>query len=253
LLILVIPNVCPYISAQLYRIPSIRENEKRKDEIHRHSHEVARKHINETVKEFKLKYGGLFSEFESMKFGGVHLFSEAKPEHRKAAQQRAEVDPEFKAMMDAFAEEGEKARQELLSIREESKMLDKDLERKAAVQTKLAKNLACISPFANFVYVARDLTGTGLRSLDYFVQTKDEYEQQFGSYADKKIDDAREKNPALDKESFLDVSDRPRFAFKEEALNDKVNEVLPYWGILVMFNVVFFAGAFAGFMIYDVR
>jgi len=253
LLILVIPNVCPYISAQLYRIPSISENERRKDEIERHALNVARKQINEIVKEFKLEYGKLFSEFESMEFGGIHLFSGAKPEHQKAAQQRADTDPEFKAMMDAFAGEEEKARQELLGIREESKMLDKDLERKAAVQTKLAKNLACISPYANFVYVARDLTGTGLRSLDYFEQAKDGYRNQLRPYLSKKIDDAREKNPAIDDESLLDVSDRPRFVFKEEALKDKLNEVLPYWGGLVFFNVVFFVAAFAGFIIYDVR
>ncbi len=253
LLILVIPNVCPYISAQLYRIPSIKETERRKRENEDHALKVARKHINETVKEFKLEYGKLFSEFESMEFGGVHLFSGAKPEHQKAAQQRAEADPEFKAMMDAFAGEGEIARQKLFSIREESKMLDKDLVTKAAVQTKLAKNLACISPFANFVYVARDLTGTGLRSLDYFKKTKDEYENQMRLYADKKIDDAREKNPALEEESLLDVSDRPHFVFKEEALKDKLNEILPYWGTLVLFNVVFFAAAFVGFVIYDVR
>jgi len=121
------------------------------------------------------------------------------------------------------------------------------------MQTKLAKNLACISPFANFVYVARDLTGTGLRSLEYFEQTKDEYDGQLHPYLDKKINDAREKDPAFEEESLLDVSDRPRFVFKGEALKDKLNEVLPYWGILVLFNVVFFVAAFAGFMRYDVR
>jgi hypothetical protein len=155
-------------------------------------------------------------------------------------------------MMDAFRQEYKK--QDLIRARDqESDELWKDLGTKAAVQTKLAKNLACISPFANFVYIARDLTGTGLRSLDYFEQTKDEYERQLRSYADKKIDDARKKDPALDKEDFLDVSDRPRFVFKEEALKDKLVEVLPYWGILVLFNVVFFVSAFAGFMRYDVR
>jgi hypothetical protein len=121
------------------------------------------------------------------------------------------------------------------------------------LQTKLAKNLACISPFANFVYVARDLTGTGLRSLEYFKQTKDEYGRQLRSYVDKKIDDAREKDPEFEEDSFIDVSDRPRFVFKEEALKGKLGEVLPYWGILVLFNVVFFVAAFAGFMRYDVR
>jgi hypothetical protein len=97
------------------------------------------------------------------------------------------------------------------------------------------------------------LTGTGLRSLKYFEQTKDEYDEQFRSYAEEKISDAKKKNPALDEEYYLDVSDRPRFVFKEEALKGKLGEVLPYWGILVLFNVVFFVAAFAGFMRYDVR
>ncbi len=255
LLILVIPNVCPYISAQLCRIPSIKQTKRRAREIEMRSIEAAREYMKESVKEFKLKYGALFSEFESMEFGGIAGFllgRNAGPEHEKAAQQRAEADPEFKAMMDAFRQEYEK--QELIRIRgEESDKLWKDLETKAAAQTKLAKNLACISPFANFVYIARDLTGTGLRSLDYFEQTKDEYKEQFGSYAEEKISDARKKNPAIDEEYFLDVSDRPRFVFKEEVLKDKLGEVLPYWGVLVLFNVVFFAAAFAGFMRYDVR
>ncbi|MBA7607561.1 hypothetical protein ES703_14720 [subsurface metagenome] len=255
LLILVIPNVCPYISAQFCRISSIKETERLSREIEMRSIEAAREYMKEIVKKFKLKYGTLFYEFESMEFGGIagfYLGRNAGPEHRKAAQQRAEADPEFKAMMDAFRQEYKK--QDLIRSRgDESDKLWRDLETKAAVQTKLAKNLACISPFANFVYVARDLTGTGLRSLEYFEQTKDEYGEQFKSYADKKIDDARKKDPALDKEDFLDVSDRPRFVFKEEALKDKLSEVLPYWGILVLFNVVFFVAAFAGFMRYDVR
>jgi ABC-type transport system involved in multi-copper enzyme maturation permease subunit len=253
LLILVIPNMCPYISAQLYRIPSIKETQRRDLEIELHSLKVARELMKESANKFRGNYGKLFSEFESMEFGGVGFLIDAKPENRKAAQQRADADPEFKAMMDAFREEGEKAQKELIRIREESEMLWEDLETKAALQTKLAKNLACISPFANFVYVARDLTGTGLRSLDYFEQTKDEYGNQLRPYFSKKTDDAKEKNPEFEEESFLDLSDRPRFVFKEEALKDKLNEVLPYWGILVFFNVVFFVSAFTGFMRYDVR
>jgi hypothetical protein len=256
LLILVIPNICPYISAQFCRIPSIKQTERLNREIEIHSIEVARELMKESVKKFRSEYGGLFSEFESMEFGGIgtwfFLGREAGSKYEKAAQQRAETDPEFKVMMDAFRKEFEMARNELIRIREANPVED-DLHRKAVLQTKLAKNLACISPFANFVYVARDLTGTGLRSLEYFKQTKDEYGRQLRSYVDKKIEDAREKNPALDEEYYLDVRDRPRFVFKEEALKYKLGEVLPYWGILVLFNVVFFSTAFAGFMRYDVR
>jgi len=253
LLILVIPNVCPYVSAQFRRIPSIKETERRSREFEMRSTEAAREYMKESVKKFKLKYGTLFYEFESMEFGGIagfYLGINASPEHREAAKQRAEADPEFKAMMDAFRQEYKK--QDRIRMREVNPVSD-DLHRKAASQTKLAKNLACISPFANFVYVARDLTGTGLRSLEHFEEVKDEYQRQLRRYEDEKKQDAREKDPAFEKESLLDVSDRPRFVFKEEALRGKLGKVLPYWGILVLFNVVFFAAAFAGFMRYDVR
>jgi len=253
LLILVIPNISPYISAQLYRIPSIKEIERQNEESARNSMKVYRDRINEIAKKFKNNYGELFSEFESMNFGGIGRVGRVEPKHRKAAQQRAATDPEFKAMMDEFHQETEKALEFVRSMPKESDKLKKDMERKAALQTKLAKKLACISPLANFVYVARDLTGTGLRSLKYFNQAKNEYNGQLSSYMDKKKQDAIEKNPIFEIVSFLDVSDRPRFVFKEESLRGKLNSVLPYWGILVLFNVVFFAAAFAGFMIYDVR
>jgi len=253
LLILVIPNICPYISAQLYRIPSIKETERQEEEFKYNSFKKMSQLREEIVKRFKSSYGKLFYELESMEFGGV-LDDDVDPKHIKAARQRADADPEFKAMMDAFREKLREVTQPIWrSINENEEKLWKDLETKAASQTKLAKNLACISPLANFVYVARDLTGTGLRSLEYFEHTNAEYGKRFWQYADKKMRDAKKKNSAFKRESFLDVSDRPRFVFKEKALKDKLGEVLPYWGILVLFNVVFFAAAFTGFMIYDVR
>ena len=112
---------------------------------------------------------------------------------------------------------------------------------------------ACISPFASFVYIARDLTGTGLRSLKYFEQIKAEYKRQLLSYVMSKRREEIKKNPKVGKHSSVDISDLPRFVFKEEVLKDKLHEVLPYWGILVLFNVVFFAASFSGFMRYDVR
>ncbi len=252
LLILVIPNICPYISAQLYRIPSPKVIGMQEKEFKYNALKVMRQLREEIVKRFKSNYGKLFYELESMEFGG--LLGECSPANLKAARQRADADPEFKAMMNAFREKLREATQPIWrSIAEIEGKLWKDVRKKAAAQTKFAKNLACISPFTNLAYVARDLTGTGLRSLEYFAYTHGEYRSQFRKYAEKKMDDEREKNPAFSGKSFLDLRDRPRFVFKEEVLKDKLNEVLPYWGILVLFNVVFFAAAFTGFMRYDVR
>lgn len=61
------------------------------------------------------------------------------------------------------------------------------------------------------------------------------------------------KNPAFDSNTFLDVSDRPRFSFKEEPLIDRIYGVMPYWGILIFFNIIFFICAFVKFIRYDVR
>jgi len=258
LLILVIPNLCPHISAQLCRIPSIKEVQRKDSEYSVRSVQAAREYMRQSVKRFRSRYGELFSEFESMKFGGIGDFyigrdGDVEDSHRVAAHRRAADDPEFKAMMDAFREELAKAQKERMRIKRQSNKFREDLRTKAALQTKLAKNLACISPFANFVYVARDLTGTGLRSMKYFVQVQREYDTQFSNYMDKQVAQAEKNDPTFTWKSFLDLSERPRFVFKEESLRGKLNAVLPYWGILVLFNVVFFAAAFAGFMRYDVR
>jgi hypothetical protein len=200
----------------------------------------------------KSRNSKLWSEFESMEFGG-RLKNFGRGLYGEAALQRAATDSQFKAMMDDLNEEVVKVREQFSSIRSKENELWDDFHKKAAVQTKLAKNLACISPFANYVYVARDITGTGLRSMEYFNKVKGEYGGQFWSYVDKKVQDAKKNDPNFTWESFLDLNERPRFVFKEEPLKDKLIEVLPNWGILALFNIVFFVAAFTGFIRYDVR
>ncbi|MHC4519941.1 MAG: hypothetical protein ACYTAS_15235, partial [Planctomycetota bacterium] len=176
------------------------------------------------------------------------------PEYREAADQRAAADLEFKAMMDAFREERARAQHAVWQARaKEEKRLWANLESTAARQTKLAKYVACISPLANFVYVARGLTGTGLRALKHFDRVDGDHGVLVRRYADEKLKEGRARDPAFNRDSYIDLTDRPRFAFKEEVLRDKLGAVLPYWGILVAFNVLFFVTAFAGFMRYDVR
>jgi len=92
-----------------------------------------------------------------------------------------------------------------------------------------------------------------MRSMEYFKLTKAEYNGKFGPYVEKKFQDLQKKDPTATYYSFLDISDRPRFVFKEETLRGKLGAVLPYWGILGLFNVLFFVAAFARFMRYDVR
>ena len=253
LLILVIPNLSPYIAAQLYRIPSVNKIEREIDYLGDTARdELGRQLAKEVIKDFASNYGKLFSDLLSMDLGGT--YGGCSPENRKAAQQRAATDPEFKTMMNTFRDQINQAWNEANRIQgEKIEKLRKNLDTKVAAQSKFAKNIACISPFVDFVYLATDLTGTGLRSLDHFERIAEEYYSGFYSYMNKKTQEAMEKDPSYNSNSFIDISDRPRFVFKEEPLKDKLNAVLPYWGILILFNVLFFAMAFVSFLRYDVR
>jgi hypothetical protein len=137
--------------------------------------------------------------------------------------------------------------------REKAEKISQELYQKAAVQTRLAKYIACISPYANYIYLVTDLTGTGLRSMSYFWQIFGEFSEINRSYLENKIQDAREKDPTYNSNSFIDLSDRPRFQFREEPLSQKLTAVLPFWGFLIFFNVLFFVLSFVRFMRYDVR
>ena len=253
LLILVIPNICPFISAQFYRIPSVNKVERQRYQLGQvERDDLGRQFSKEVIRNFATQYGKLFSEFEAMDLGGT--YGDTSSANKEVAQQRAASDPEFKTMMNAFRDAIDQAWNKANRIQSEKiEKLQKDLDAKAVAQFKIAKNLACISPYSNYTYIATDLTGTGMRSLDHFDRLKEEYGKLFWPYLRVKVQEARDKDPTFGVNSFLDVSDRPRFVFKEEPLKDKLNVVLPYWGILILFNVLFFGTAFVGFLKYDVR
>ena len=60
-------------------------------------------------------------------------------------------------------------------------------------------------------------------------------------------------DPTFDSNSFLDLSGRPRFSYRELSLTDRLSAVLPLIGILVAFLILFLAAAYMAFNRYDVR
>ena len=240
-LILVLPNLSPYVAAQLYRVPSVSKIEKEVFHLTQvERDEVGRRLSRVVTRKYEQQHGRVFTEYLAM----------SKDEVR----QRVAADPGFKAMHEAYRKEYNQAWGEANRIQgEKARKIRQELNLKAEKQSRLAKNLACVSPYASFVYVATDLSGTGLRSLDYFGRVREEYNGNFRRYLNEKVKEATQKDPTFNENSFIDLSDRPRFSYREEPLKERLASVLPYWGVLLFFNVVFFAGAFVGFIRYDVR
>jgi ABC-type transport system involved in multi-copper enzyme maturation permease subunit len=239
--ILVIPNLSPYIAAQLYRIPSVNKIEKEVNRIQGiERDELGRKLSKKVAQKFEQQYGPIFIDLQSLT--------------QNAIRQRTESDPDFKVMYEAYTNGVNSAWQEANRIQgEKANQIRRELDNKSSIQTFIAKHIACLSPYSNYVYLATDLTGTGLRSLQYFGRLSSEYYQTIYPYLQNKEEQARQKDPTYGSNSFLDVSDRPRFVYREELLSNRLGVGLPYWGFLLFFNVLFFVMAFVRFLRYDVR
>ena len=241
LLVLAVPNLSPYIAAQFFRIPSVNRIEKEVNRIIGIERDNLGRQLTEDIRQrYETEYGKPFAEFQSM--------------NQQAILSRLQTDESFRSIVEAYRVETSNAWREANRIQgEKADAISRELTMKADTQTGVAKHIACLSPYANFVYLATDLTGTGLRGMDYFNQSVGVFSQTFNPYLERKVQQARETDPLFNSESFIDLSDRPRFAFKEESVKDKLTAVLPYWGILLFFNILFFTIAFIGFLKYDVR
>ncbi|MFH1940664.1 MAG: ABC transporter permease subunit [bacterium] len=241
LLVLAIPNLSPYIAAQFFRIPSVNRIEKEVSRLTGVERDALGRQLTAEIRQrYETEYGKPFAEFQSM--------------DQQAILSRLRTDESFRSMVEAYRDETDNAWMEANRIQgEKADAISRELTMKADTQTGVAKHIACLSPYANFVYLATDLTGTGLRGMDYFNQSVGVFSQTFNPYLERKVQQARETDPLFNSESFIDLSDRPRFAFKEESVKDKLTAVLPYWGILLFFNILFFTIAFIGFLKYDVR
>jgi ABC-type transport system involved in multi-copper enzyme maturation permease subunit len=241
LLILIIPNVSPYLSAQLYNIPSVYKIEAEIGRIRGIDRDnLGIQMISDFEKRFAQEYGQLFTNFKAM--------------NSNEMKQRTADDPQFAAMYRAYNNEIDQIWEEANRIqKEKAEKIQQELTIKAAVQSYIAKYIACVSPYANIVYLMTDMTGTGLQSLTYFDKLKGEFYTMFDRYLDRKYMAMREKDPTFSNNSFIDVGDRPRFIYREESISAKLLITLPHWGILILFVVIIFSVTFMKFMRYDVR
>ena len=116
----------------------------------------------------------------------------------------------------------------------ERKTLAEDYRNRFNRLVTVSRNITRISPAAAFTFLATDITGTGM------------------------ADERRLKRAVLQYKDILwdwdEKGDRPDFGYQRSS----VKEVLDQGGlsnclILILFNILFFAGAHVAFLRYDVR
>ena len=151
---------------------------------------------------------------------------------------------------------------ELADAREEeqrrlAEQLNENRRNREFAQQKLALNIARISPTASFALASSNLAGTSLELKQRFTDSADSYQETYAAFINEKTDGMgggwwSRMNQQEEAEP-INPSELPVYEYSEPDTSEFINGALPDMGILVLFNLLFFAGAFITFLKYDVR
>lgn len=240
LLVLVVPNLSPYVASFLAPAPSrikVARETSRLTDVDRD--ELGRKLMAQYRGEVLKQYPVLA---ERLSEGEVKKRVAEDPEYRKAYEaDRAGTE---RAWNDANRIQSAKA-----------DVLSQDLSQREAAQTGLARSISMASPLADFSYLATDLSSTGTENMIHFGWLWKAWESAFyRDYQTKKLEALKAKDPTADLwNTPIDMTDSPRFRYMEEGLGGRVKAVLPPFAVLLGYCAALFAAAYVAFIRYDAR
>jgi ABC-type transport system involved in multi-copper enzyme maturation permease subunit len=240
LLVLIVPNLSPYVASFLAPAPS-------RIRVARETARLTDVDRDDLGRKLQSQYQGeVLKEYPVL---GERL-TEAEVKKRVAE------DPLYRTAYEANRAAGERAWREANQIQgAKADELRLDLQQKEASQTQLARAISMLSPLADFSYLATDLSSTGIRNQTHFGELAGLWGRTFyRDYQPKKMADLRAKDPTADTwNTAIDMSDAPRFRYVEEGLGGRVRAALPPFAVLLGFGIVLFAAAYVAFVRYDVR
>jgi len=241
-LVLIIPRGATMAAGQLVDVPTVAEVESQKD---RYRTDLQRQ-MQESMQK---RYQERFSSMEGSTQEERRAYYES---NREAWQQ--EDDDERATMEDQVAEYNRK--------------MNEDLRNAKLEQERLAFMLSRFSPASAFQLTAMNLGGTNTSIKKRYEDQLYAYRETYTKYLDQKREEEREERIQQAQKQqqggrmmvFLgsggepiDASDMPRFVPQQESLSAVLKPSLMDFGLLAMFTVVAFAGAFVAFVRYDVR
>ena len=236
-LVLVLPNISPFLAAQIYTIPS-------RAKIERELNKIESDDRDQIIRErMQRKLQGEFSDLASI-----------QSMSRGDLQKKIETDVTFRERFAAFRKvQDELTRQVNVEQKRIGNAIREDFGNQSRKQELLATTLASLSPLSNFVFAATDAADVGLESDEEWESQAGRYDRSFREYVDKRYGEEKDRNPAFTPNDYLDLRGRPRFQFQPPPMSVRYVRILIPTAILAVFTVLFFAAAFVSFLRYDVR
>lgn len=239
--ILIIPNLSPYVASLFQPAPS---RIKISREVYRIT-QIERDEVGQKL-------------MKEMTAAAVKIHPLLTPLLRmsdKEIQAAIKKDPQVEEAYRIWQKRVAAAWQETNAVQgAKAKVLQDDQERKEKAQTELSVAISQMSPLANFTYLATDLSSTGIGFQKHFETLREVSDRAFWDYAERRMNDMKKNDPTVDVwNTPVDVHDRPRFEYREESLGARLRNVLrPLVLLIGTALAVFFAGVLS-FNRYDAR
>jgi len=234
--VLIIPNFSPYLAEHIHPTPPSYKVEARMNTIR---YEAA-KNSWERILNF-LKPRGL-ENTSTGNWKGLHQGTWADGLRRMMGNLPNDT---IREELDKFS--ARITMDELRYVDFETLKIKRDYTNALERQIKAGIVISCLSPSAVFTYLASDLTQTGLKSENRFRNAAERFKMQYVDYIVQKIGSS---DRLLAKPN---VSELPIFPYKEPSVAEIISDDVPYLLLLLLYNLMFFMGAYISFLRYDVR
>lgn len=195
----------------------------------------------------KNKYNAQLWQEDRKKMNAYFQEHQPSPENMEAWRR------DFRAYMSELAD----ARDE--KAREFGGHLNEDRRNREAVRQRIALNIARLSPASVFSLAVTDLAGTSLGLKQRYLETANTYQQTYTQFIREKTGSGggwfmvTTQGQGEEEPEPIDPHELPAFVYQEPDTETFAMAALTDMGFLMLFNIVFFAGAFVAFLRYDVR
>ncbi len=236
-LVLVLPNISPFLAAQVYTIPSRARMDRELTKIESDDRDQIIRQRGQRL---------LQTDFADI--------SSIQSMSRAELQKRIGADAPFRERYASYSKAyDELIRQVNIEQRKIGDAIREDFGNRSKNQELLATTLASLSPLSNFVFAATDAADVGLDSDMEWESQAGRYNRSFGEYVERRYAEEKQKNPAFTPNDYLDLRGRPRFQFQPPLMSVRFARILVPTAILAGFTLLFFVAAFVSFLRYDVR
>ncbi|TKJ34334.1 hypothetical protein CEE39_02485, partial [bacterium (candidate division B38) B3_B38] len=161
---------------------------------------------------------------------------------------------EYEKLRKPIAGKYEKRQAELI------RQLEADYQREHSTQDRIAVNISRLSPASTLTYIMGDLCHTGLQERESFYQQAKVYYQRLDDiyYSKEWVDTftvgkSRTYSIGKNAEGRAERKDLPFFTYKSRGLGEVLGRSIIDIGVLVLYTLIFFLGAYFSFLRYDVR